>query len=86
MQLYVAVSNMFYFSPLFGEDFQFDYLMFFRWVETTNQIFLLIFFEVVFGQLRLTSYLNRMLETWVFFFQPRSAWKELQAMNHNDAL
>ena len=28
----------FYFHPLFGEDFQFDYLKFFRWVETTNQI------------------------------------------------
>ena len=65
MQLYVAVSNMFYFSPLFEEDFQFDYLIFFRWVETTNQIVLLIFFEVVFGQVRLTSYLNRMPVFWV---------------------
>ena len=26
------------FSPLFGEDSQFDYIIFFRWVETTNQI------------------------------------------------
>ena len=23
-------------SPLFGEDFQFDYIIFFRWVETTK--------------------------------------------------
>ena len=27
----------FLFSPLPGEDFQFDYIIFFRWVETTNQ-------------------------------------------------
>ena len=27
----------FLFSPLFVEDFQFDYIIFFRWVETTNQ-------------------------------------------------
>ena len=27
----------FLFSPLFGEDFQFDYIIFFRWVETTTQ-------------------------------------------------
>jgi len=26
----------FLFSPLFGEGFQFDYLIFFKWVETTN--------------------------------------------------
>ena len=26
----------FLFSPLFGEDFQFDYIIFFRWVETTT--------------------------------------------------
>ena len=25
------------FSPLPGEDFHFDYIIFFRWVETTNQ-------------------------------------------------
>jgi len=26
------------FSPVFGEDFKFDYMIFFRWVETTNQV------------------------------------------------
>ena len=26
----------FLFSPLFGEGFQFDYIIFFKWVETTN--------------------------------------------------
>ena len=26
-----------FYSPLFGEDFQFGYVIFFRWVETTNQ-------------------------------------------------
>ena len=28
----------FLFSPLFGEDFQLDYVIFLRWVETTNQL------------------------------------------------
>ena len=27
-----------YFYPYLGEDFQFDFLIFFGWVETTNQI------------------------------------------------
>ena len=26
----------FVFSPLFGEDSHFDYIIFFKWVETTN--------------------------------------------------
>ena len=29
----------FLYSPLFGEDSQFDYIIFFRWVETTNQLY-----------------------------------------------
>ena len=29
-------SNIFSFHPLFGEDFQFDYIIFFKGVETTN--------------------------------------------------
>ena len=28
----------FLFSPLFGEDSHFDYIIFFKWVETTTQI------------------------------------------------
>ena len=27
----------FLYSPLFGEDSHFDYVIFFKWVETTNQ-------------------------------------------------
>ena len=35
----------FLFSPLPGEDFQFDYIIFFKWVETTNQkMFYCMFF------------------------------------------
>ena len=32
-----VVSNIFLFSPVFKDDFQFDYITCFRWVETTNQ-------------------------------------------------
>ena len=31
------VSNMFIFSSLFGKMIQFDYIIFFGWIETTNQ-------------------------------------------------
>ena len=34
----MVVSNIFIFTPLFREMIQFDYIIFFRWVETTNQI------------------------------------------------
>ena len=33
----------FLFSPLFGEDSHFDYILFFRWVETTNQLLYLVY-------------------------------------------
>ena len=33
----------FLFSPLPGEDFQFDYIIFFKWVETTNQKMFYVF-------------------------------------------
>ena len=32
----VLVSNIFLCSPLFGEDSHFDYIIFFKLVETTN--------------------------------------------------
>jgi len=34
----VVVSNIFLFSPLFGVDIQFDYIILFKGVETTNQL------------------------------------------------
>ena len=43
------VSNIFYFHPFFGEDFQFDEY-FFRWVETTNQDCLIISFWLIVWQ------------------------------------
>ncbi len=33
----VGGFKYFLFSPLFGEDSHFDYIIFFKWVETTNQ-------------------------------------------------
>ena len=33
---WVVVSNIFVCSSLFGEMIQFDYIIFFKWVETTN--------------------------------------------------
>ena len=43
---YISIGGgfkYFLFSPLFWEDSHFDYIIFFRWVETTNQICFLLF-------------------------------------------
>lgn len=38
----VVVSNMFDFHPEFGEDSHFDYVFLFKWVETTNQVYIFV--------------------------------------------
>ena len=43
MLIWFVVSNIL-FSSLPGEMIQFDYVIFFKWVETTNQLFLPMFF------------------------------------------
>ena len=34
--IWLVVSNIFYFHPYLGEMIQFDYIIFFKLVETTN--------------------------------------------------